>query len=135
MSDLNRVILVGRLTKDVELKQTTGGAQVATFSIAVNKTYKTGGEKKEKASFITCVAWNKTAEVIAQYCKKGQRIGIEGRLDQRSWEDDKGNKRSVVEVVVDNFQFLESGKKLGVESMGEPATDIDSPFDDSAIPF
>lgn len=134
MSDLNRVVLIGRLTKDPELRMTKTNAQVASFTLAVNRTYKTNGEKKEDVSFFTCIAWSKTAEVIAQYVKKGQRIGVEGKLQQRSWEDDKGNKRSTVEVVVDNFQFLESGKRDGVESMGAPVDSVNGdPFDD--LPF
>ena len=135
MSDLNKVILVGRMTKDAELRQTPNGANVATFSLAVNRTYKSDGDKKESVSFISCVAWSKTAETIAQYCKKGQRIGIEGRLQQRTWEDDKGQKRSVVEVIVENFQFLESAKKDGVESKGIPDCSPDNPFDDQDLPF
>ena len=105
-SDLNKVILIGRLTRDPELRHTPNGAPVASFSIANNRTYVTGGEKKEMVSFFNCVAWNKLAELVSQYCKKGHRVGIEGRLQQRSWDDQEGNKRSTVEVVVDNVQFL-----------------------------
>lgn len=129
MSDIFKVIGNGRLVKDVELKQTTSGTRVGSFSIAVNRKY----NDKEETSFFNCVAFGKTAEIIAQYVKKGHRISIDGRLVQRSWEKD-GQKRSTVEIVVENFQFLESRK--GVESMGEQVDSVpDNPFSDSEIPF
>jgi single-strand DNA-binding protein len=136
-SDINKVILIGRLTKDPELKYTQASTAVCSFSIANNKTYVTGGEKKEQVSYFNCVAWAKTAEVIAEYCKKGQRIAIDGRLQQRSWDDQDGKKRQTVEVVVETFQFL-SDKKTGEQQQGtgpEPPFG-DNPFsDDSEIPF
>lgn len=129
MSDIFKVIGNGRLVKDVELKQTTSGTRVGSFSIAVNRKY----NDKEETSFFNCVAFGKTAEIIAQYVKKGHRIGIDGRLVQRSWEKD-GQKRSTVEIVVENFQFLESRK--GVESMGEQVDSVpDNQFSDQDIPF
>jgi single-strand DNA-binding protein len=140
-SDLNRAVLVGRLTKDPDLRYTQSGTSVCSFSIANNRTYVTGGEKKEQVSFFNCVAWAKTGEVIAEYCKKGQRIGIEGRLQQRSWDDQEGNKRYTVEIVVDNFQFLtpkDSGAEGKVDvpsSSSEPAPNMDNPFSDEDIPF
>ncbi|MBN2160899.1 MAG: single-stranded DNA-binding protein [Spirochaetes bacterium] len=143
-SDLNKVILIGRLTKDPELKYTQSGTSVCSFSIANNRTYVTAGEKKEQVSFFNCVAWAKTGEVIAEYCRKGKRIGIEGRMQQRSWEDQEGKKRQTVEIVVDNFQFLDPPR----EGAGESAPDvssssskpdqtqnIDNPFSDEDIPF
>lgn len=129
MSDIFKVIGNARLVKDVELRQTTSGTNVASFSIAVNRKY----NDKEEVSFFSCVAFGKTAEILAQYVKKGHRIGIEGRPVQRSWEKD-GQKRSTVEIVVENFQFLESRK--GVESIGEPVNHIDNdPFSDENLPF
>lgn len=132
MSDIFKVIGNARLVKDPELRHTPSGTSVAGFSVAVNRKY----NGQEKVSFFNCVAWGKTAEILVQYVKKGHRIGIEGRLEQRSWEDDKGNKRSTVEIVVENFQFLESGKKDGVESIGESVDSVpDSQFSDSDLPF
>ena len=129
MSDICRVVINGRLTKDVEIKQTTSGTSVGSFSIAVNRKY----NDKEETSFFNCVSFGKTAEIIAQYVKKGHRIGIDGRLVQRSWEKD-GQKRSTVEIVVENFQFLESRKGAG--SMGEQVDSVpDNPFSDSEIHF
>jgi single-strand DNA-binding protein len=141
-SDLNKAILIGRLTRDPELRYTQSGTSVCSFSIANNRTYVAGGEKKETVSYFNCVAWAKTGEVIAEYCKKGQRIGIEGRLQQRSWDDQEGKKRQVVEVVVDNFQFLSapggSGKEAPLDvpsSSPEPSPNTDNPFSDEDIPF
>ncbi len=141
-SDLNKAILIGRLTRDPELRYTQSGTSVCSFSIANNRTYVAGGEKKEQVSFFNCVAWAKTGEVIAEYCKKGQRIGIEGRLQQRSWDDQEGKKRQVVEIVVDNFQFLSapggSSKEAPTDvpsSSHEPSPNTDNPFSDEDIPF
>ena len=144
-SDLNKVMLIGRLVRDPELRYTPNGTSVASFSIANNRTYTTGGERKEVVSFFNCVAWSKLGEVIVQYCKKGQRIGIEGRLQQRSWEDQQGSKRSTVEITVDNFQFLSPRNENEVDQPAnmtnpEPAPsegkpDIDNPFTDDDIPF
>ncbi len=142
-SDLNRVILIGRMVRDPELRYTPNGTAVSNFSIANNRAYTSGGEKKEMVSFFNCVAWAKTGEVIVEYCKKGQRIGIEGRLQQRSWEDQDGNKRSTVEVVVENFQFLTpkgAGGDVQDDVSSAPSSsstpDMDSnPFSDEDIPF
>jgi single-strand DNA-binding protein len=134
-SDINKVIVIGRLTKDPETRVTQGGTSVCSFSIANNKSWKQGDEKKEQVSFFNCVAWAKGGEIIAQYMHKGDRICIEGRLQQRTWEKD-GQKHSTVEIVVEGFQFL-SAPKTG---SGEPAPahdspPIDNPFDDSDLPF
>lgn len=144
MSNLNRTILIGRLTADPTLRYTPSGVAVASFTIANGRTSIQDGKKKEQTSFIDCVAWQKTGEIIAEYCKKGHRIAIEGRLQQRSWDDQDGKKRSKIEVVVDNFQFLESKQ----ENTGAPAhkgsilegeivksADLDNPFSDDDIPF
>lgn len=128
-SDINKVILIGRLTRDPELKHTQGGTSVCSFSIANNRSYTTNGEKKEQVSFFNCVAWGKPGEIIAEYMRKGQQIGIDGRLQQRSYDDKDGNKRSVVEIVVDNFQFL-SRASGGTSEQGQ-----DNPFSGDEIPF
>ncbi len=142
-SDINKVILIGRFVKDPELKYTQGGSSVTNFSIANNRSYSQGGEKKEIVSYFNCVAWGKPGELIAQYCKKGQRIAVEGRLQQRSWDDKEGNKRSTVEVVVENFQFLTSKPGQGESAdHHEPPQDFSPPqggggssFSDDDIPF
>ena len=143
MSDLNKTILIGRLTKDAELRHTQSGTSVSEFSLAVNHSYAKNGEKKEEVSYINCTAWGKTAEIIAQYTAKGHRIGIEGRLKQSSWEDKDGKKRYELKVVVDNFQFLEPKNRdvkhepepgLGTETSGKKFED-ERPFDEDQIPF
>ncbi len=143
-SDINRVILIGRMVKDPDLRYTQNGSSVANFSVANNRIYTVNGEKKEYTSFFNCIAWGKLGEAIAQYCKKGHRIGIEGRLQQRSWDDQNGNKRSTVEVVVENFQFLtpRQGQEMSQSEMPEHSSspeDIsysnDNPFSDDEIPF
>ena len=136
--DLNRVILIGRTTRDIELKYTPSGAAVCSFTLANGRKVK----DVEQTSFIDCVAWQKSAEIIAQYVAKGHRIAVEGRLQQRSWDDQDGKKRSKIEVVVENFQFLE-GKQAGAAAHtpgileGEivKEADIDNPFSDDDIPF
>ncbi|HPB81076.1 MAG TPA: single-stranded DNA-binding protein [Spirochaetota bacterium] len=143
-SDINRVILIGRMVKDPELRYTQSGSSVANFSIANNRIYTVSGDRKEYTSFFNCIAWGKLGEAIAQYCKKGQRIGIEGRLQQRTWDDQSGNKRSTVEVVVENFQFLtpKPGQEMSSAELSAPSPeheDIsysnDNPFSDDDIPF
>jgi single-strand DNA-binding protein len=143
-SDLNKFILIGRLVRDPELRYTQGGTPVANFSIASNRSYTVNSEKKEIVSFFNCIAWNKLGEIIVQYCKKGNRIGIEGRLQQRSWEDQAGNKRSTVEVVTENFQFLTPRESTGGDvNVEAPPQDFNgsipemdsNPFSDDDIPF
>ena len=107
-NDINRIFMIGRLTKDPELRYTQGGTSIASFSVANNRSYSAQNERKEMVSYFNCIAWGKTGEVIAQHCKKGQRIGIEGRLQQRSWQDQSGQKRNTVEIVIENFQFLDA---------------------------
>ena len=105
----NKVILMGNLTRDPETRQTPNGQSVTNFALAVNRTWKgQDGQTQEQVSFIDCVAWGKTGEVIAQYMQKGRPILVSGRLDQRSWEQD-GQKRSKVEVIVEDFNFVGGG--------------------------
>lgn len=127
-SDINRVTLIGRLTKDVELRSTQSGTSVASFSIANNKSYSSNGEKKEEVSYFNCTAWGKAGEIINQYMKKGDRIGIDGRLQQRSWQNKEGNKQYSIEVVVDNFQFLSSPKSTD-QSRPDTIVDDQASFD------
>ena len=123
MSDINRWYGIGRLTADPQLTYTQGGASVTKFSIASSQTYTKDGAKKETTSFFNCVAWAKTGEIIAQYFKKGHRIAIEGRLNQRSWDDQSGNKRSAVEIVVENFNFIERAEKGATDAAAAKVAD------------
>ena len=113
--DVNRVILIGNLTRDPELKQTQGGTQYCRFSIANNREYTANNEKKKETGFYNCVAWAGLAAVINQYCRKGKQIAIEGRLQQRSWENTDGKKQSSVDIVVENMQMLGSPGGQGAQ--------------------
>lgn len=118
----NKVILMGNLTRDPETRQTPSGQSVTNFSLAVNRTWKSqDGQTQEAVSYIDCVAWGRTGEVIAQYMQKGRPILVSGRLDQRSWEQD-GNKRSKVEVIVEDFNFVGGGDGGGNYSGGSSAS-------------
>ena len=130
-TDINRVFIIGRLTKAPELRYTQGGTAVASFTLANNKTYMQNNEKKDSCSFFNCIAWGKPGEVIAQHCKKGQRIGIEGRLQQRSWQDQNGQKRNTVEIVVENFQFLTN---MNTQSQDTAAHEEEVPDFDTSSP-
>ncbi len=102
---VNRVILVGRLTKDPELRRTQSGKSVASFTVAVNRRY----GQQDQADFINCVAWEKTADFLSQYAKKGAMVSVEGRISTRNYDDvSTGKKVYVTEVVSDNIQLLES---------------------------
>jgi len=104
---INRVVLVGRLTRDVELRYTTSGAAVGTFSLAVNRQF-TNANGEREADFINCVIWRKSAENLANFTTKGSQIAVEGRLQTRNYENQQGQRVFVTEVVVDNFSLLDS---------------------------
>ena len=103
---INRVVLVGRLTKDPILRKTGSGASVVSFTVACDRRIKTEGQPT--ADFINCVAWNKVADLMAQYLHKGSLVGVEGRIQTRSYDNSQGQKVYVVEVICDSVQFLET---------------------------
>ncbi len=106
---VNKVFLMGNLTRDVELKYTPSNQPVATFGLAMNRRYRTrDGEDREETTFVDCEAWARTAEVMSEYLSKGRPVFIEGRLKLDQWQDKDGNKRSKLRVVVENFQFVDS---------------------------
>lgn len=122
MRGFSKAIITGNLTRDPELRTTTAGANVCGFSVAVNRVYRgADGENKEEVSYIDCSAWGRLGEMIAQYAKKGSGVLVSGRLNQRSWEDKTGAKRSSVEIVVEDFNFV-----------GAPRSDSASPYTSSA---
>ncbi|MGA1056759.1 MAG: single-stranded DNA-binding protein [Phycisphaerales bacterium] len=142
MANYNKVLLMGNLTRDVELKQTAGNQSVAEIGLAVNRRFKDrDGNDREETTFVDCEAWGRTAEVMAQYLAKGRPVFIEGRLKLDSWQDQSGNKRSKMRVVVEGFQFIDSkgggggGGNAGGRSapQREPAATSSSIDDD--IPF
>lgn len=112
MASLNKVFLIGNLTRDPELRYIPSGSAVATFTVAVNRVFKSQtGEKKEQTSFIRVVVWGRRAEVSGEYLSKGSPVFVEGRLQSRDWQTQDGQKRNTVEVVADNIQFLRIGQK------------------------
>jgi single-strand DNA-binding protein len=120
MANFNKVILLGNLTRDPELRYTPNNAPVCSFDLAVNRSYTTqAGERREEVCFITIVAWGKQAETCAEYLSKGRPALVEGRLTQRSWETPEGQKRSKHEVVADRVQFL--GGRKGAEGETVPS--------------
>jgi single-strand DNA-binding protein len=107
MANFNKVLLIGNLTRDPELKHTPSNQAVATIGLAVNRNFTTkDGEKREETTFVDCEAWGRQAEVMSQYLSKGRPVMIEGRLKLDQWQDKDGNNRSKLRVVVENFQFL-----------------------------
>ena len=107
MASYNKVLLMGNLTKDPELRYTPQGAAVANLRLAVNRKYRDKNQElKEEVCFITAVVWNKQAETCNQYLHKGSGVFVEGRLASRSWEDNTGAKRNVIEVKAERVQFL-----------------------------
>lgn len=106
---INNVVLVGRLTKDVDLRYTSNGSAVATFNLAVNRNF-TNQSGEREADFVNCVIWRKPAETLANYAKKGTLLGVVGRIQTRNYENQQGQRVFVVEVVCDNFQLLEPKK-------------------------
>ena len=118
---MNLAVLMGRLTKEVDVKYTTSGKCVASFTLAVNRPFKNEAGKYD-ADFIPCVVWGKAAELVGNSCQKGHRLIVEGRIQVRSFEDKSGNKRYVTEVIANNVEFVEKREKL--TDMGEEV-----PFD------
>lgn len=103
---MNRVVLVGRLTKDPDLRYTPAGAAVATFTLAVNRPFK-NGQGEQEADFIQCVVWRKPAENVANFLKKGSLTGVDGRVQTRNYEGNDGKRVYVTEIVAESVQFLE----------------------------
>ncbi|MCF8720858.1 single-stranded DNA-binding protein [Nitrospina gracilis] len=106
MASVNKVFLLGNLTRDPELRYTPSGAGVASFGLAVNRRYKVGNENKEEVCFVDITVWGKQGENCVEYLSKGSQVMIEGRLQFRSWETDDGQKRNKLDVVASNVQFL-----------------------------
>ena len=136
---MNNVSLIGRLTKDPDLRYTSSGMAVATFSLAVQRSFR-NKEGNYEADFINCVCWNKSGETLANHVKKGQRIGVTGRIQTRNYENEQGNRVYVTEVVVEGFTFLEKkdenqnsnqgvfGASQGGFNQGPTVTNDDLPF-------
>ena len=127
---MNNIVLLGRLTKDADIRSTQSGKVVASFTLAVDRPYTQNG--KREVDFIACQIWGKSAEVLGKSVHKGQRILLEGRLQIRQYTDKNGNKRTAAEVVADRFEFIERKEQTepqGMENFGQQI-----PFDEE-IPF
>ena len=124
---INRVVLVGRLTKDPEVRYIQSGTAVVSFTLAVNRQY-TNQQGQREADFINCVIWRKPAENFANFTKKGSLVGIDGRLQTRNYENQQGQRVYVTEVIVDNFALLES--KSQTEQRNDKGMENNNPFSD-----
>lgn len=142
---MNKVILVGRLTRDPELRVTQSGISVCSFSVACDRRYVKQGEER-KADFINCIAWRQTGEFVSRYFAKGNRIALEGSLQTRDWTDNDGKKRYATEVIVDNVEFAQSKSETNggyasqnvndsTASGGDSDIDGFMPIEDEDLPF
>lgn len=148
---MNKVLLIGRLTKDPELRYSQSGTAIANFTLAANRQF-TNQDGQREADFINCVAWSKAAEFVAQYFKKGQQMALEGRLQVRSYDGNDGQRRWVTEVVTEHVEFVGSKSNgsndnanggAGYGNAGSGSTHSDPQlgygeevvFDDSDLPF
>lgn len=132
--NLNKVFLMGNLTRDVELKKTPSNMSVANIGLAVNRQYRANDETREETTFVDCEAWGRTAEVMGQYLRKGRPVFIEGRLKLDQWQDRDGNNRSKLKVVIDNFQFIDSRGGGGGDAPAQTSAAPQSVPEDE-IPF
>jgi single-strand DNA-binding protein len=113
MANFNKVILMGNLTRDVEMRTTQGGMQIAKLGMAINRKWTQNGEQKESTCFVDLTAFGRTAEVLSQYVGKGSPLFVEGRLEYSTWEGQDGQKKNKLEVVIDNFQFVGAPRSAG----------------------
>ena len=136
MNSFNRVILLGNLTRDPEVRYIPSGTAVASFGLAVNRRYKQGTETKDEVSYIDIVVFGKQAENCGQYINKGDAILVEGRLQQRRWETEEGQKRNKLEVVAQSVNFMPKRSSAGqTPSQGHPEPVPEAPVDEGEIPF
>ena len=125
--DLNKVMLIGRVTKEPEVRTLQTGQAVASFSVATNRQWTdASGQKQEKAEFHNIVAWRKLAEIVQSYVKKGMKIYIEGRMETRSWEDPQGQKKYRTEIVCDNMIMLDGKASTGHSTLRDESSGSDS---------
>ena len=145
---LNQIVIMGRLTRDPELRRTGSGLAVASFSVAVDRDWPNKETGEKETDFIDCVAWRQTGEFVSKYFEKGSMIVVSGRLQIRPWTDKDGNKRKTAEIVVDNVYFGESKKKDSTTNASPsygsyipyggftaPTSDFAMLDDDAVLPF
>ena len=140
-NSVNKVILVGRLGKDPEVKYTQTGVPVARFTLATDESWKdTSGEKQQRTEWHNIVAWRKLAEICGQYLNKGKLVYVEGRLQTRSWEDKEGNKKYTTEIQADNMVMLsartdEARQEKGVAAAASSNSGFEAEITDDDVPF
>ena len=128
MANLNRVLIAGRLARNPELRHTPNNHSVCAMTIAINRHYTaSGGQKQQDTTFVDAESWNRTAEVIHQYFKKGQPILIEGRLKQDRWQDQSGANRSKLKVLIENFEFLSGSGSRDHAAQEAPQYELSDP--------
>lgn len=132
--DYNRVILTGRLTKDPELRYSGGGKAIVQFGLAVNARRQNAGAQSEETSFFDIVVFGKQAEICKQYLTKGRSVLVEGRLKQRSWTSEDGQKRRKVEIIANLVHFMGTAQKE-VKAIEEPVEDVPPGEDEEDVPF
>lgn len=131
---LNRIIVMGRMTRDPELRRTNSGTAVASFTVAVDRDFKSQSGEKE-TDFIDVVVWRNTAEFVSKYFSKGRMSVVEGRLQLRDWTDKEGNKRRTAEIVADSVYFGDSKRDGGDTAQSEPQVGFSEIEDDGDLPF
>ena len=135
---LNRIVLMGRLTRDPELRYTQSNTPIATFSLAVDRDFKSKGTGERETDFIDIVAWRQVGEFVSRYLKKGRMAVVEGRIQMRSWTDPDGNRRRSAEVVADHVYFGDS-KREGTGGTDQNDTDAEDGFipleEEGELPF
>ena len=127
---MNKVILIGRTTKQIELRTTTTGTSVANFSLAVTRNFKNAMGEYE-SDFFNCIAFGKLAETISKYVNKGDKLGVEGRLQARSYQNSEGKNVYVTEVIIENIEFLQAKRKEELEEIKEANNDPFADFGES----
>lgn len=137
---LNRIVMMGRLTRDPELRHTQNGTAVASFTLAVDRDFKDKQTGEKETDFIDCVAWRHTAEFVSRYFSKGRMAVVEGRLQIRNWTDKEGNKRRSAEVLADSMYFGDSRQSEGGNAPEEsfppePGQELSEEEDDGELPF
>lgn len=139
MANLNKVMLIGNLTRDPEMRYTPGGTSVCEVGLAINRfwTDSQSGEKREQTCFVDCSAFGRQADTLSRYMRKGRPLFVEGRLDFQTWESKEGQKRSKLKVIIENFQFLggrEDGDGAPQGGGGAPSRRAQAPAPSTAAP-
>lgn len=132
---LNHIVLMGRLTRDPEMRRTASGLACSNFSLAVERDIPNKETGSRETDFVDCVAWRNTAEFVSKFFSKGSMAVVSGRLQIRSWEDKNGNKRRTAEIVADNIYFGSNKKDASAASSSSPAPDFPELDDDETLPF